>query len=147
MALKTTKLTFRVLLPPFLASKLTSASSPSISPKLSKPSKPLFQKNRKEQLRAFAPKQRNPQLTDEGFEWILSGINTRFLRSLPIEHSHLGPRSLFQAQTHDHCQYEVRYNEDWEENGSASMQSLSLGETLRSTTSSIGLPASSTAMA
>lgn len=80
-----------------------------------------FPKDSKEQLRALA-KQRNPHLSDEEFERVISGINTRFLRSQPIDRLILALDLYFQAQTHDHCQYEVRYNEDWEETGSASMQ-------------------------
>ncbi len=75
----------------------------------------------KEQLRALV-KQRNPQLTDEEFDKLLSGINTRFLRSLPMDRLIIAFDMLFRAQTHDNCQYEVRYQEDWEETGSASMQ-------------------------
>ena len=67
-------------------------------------------------------KQRNPQLTDKGFEELISGISPRFLRSLPIERLILATDMFFRAQTRENCQYEVRYNQEWEAEGSASMQ-------------------------
>lgn len=75
----------------------------------------------KEELRALA-KMRNPQLSDEEFNKLISEINTRFLRSLPIDRLILALDLFFRAQTRDNCQYEVRYNESWEENHLASMQ-------------------------
>lgn len=75
----------------------------------------------KEKLRALA-KKRNPYLPDEEFDKLISDINTRFLRSLPIERLILALDMFFRAKTRDNCQYEVRYNETWEENGQASMQ-------------------------
>lgn len=80
-----------------------------------------FPKESKEELRALA-KKRNPQLTDEEFDSLMIGINTRFLRSLSIERLILALDMFFRAKTRDNCQYEVRYNETWEENGLASMQ-------------------------
>ena len=75
----------------------------------------------KEQLRALV-KERNPELTDEEFDKLMAGINTRFLRSQPIERLVLALDLFFRAKHRDNCQYEVRYNEDWEQTGSASMQ-------------------------
>lgn len=75
----------------------------------------------KEELRALA-KKRNPQLTDDAFDKLIASINTRFLRSLPVERLILALDMFFRAKTRDNCQYEVRYNETWEENGQASMQ-------------------------
>lgn len=80
-----------------------------------------FPEDSKEQLRAYV-KKRNPQLTDEGFDKLISQINTRFLHSLPIDRLVMAIDMFFRAQTRDNCQYEVRYNENWEENGQASMQ-------------------------
>lgn len=85
-----------------------------------KPEAP-FPKKIKEQLRALA-KERIPQLSNEEFDKLTSGINTRFLKSLPLEGLFLAIEMFFRAQTRDNCQYEVRYNEMWEENGLASMQ-------------------------
>jgi len=80
-----------------------------------------FPEESKEQLKTLA-KKRNPQLTDEDFEKFVSSINTRFFRSLPIDRLLLALDMYFRAQTRDNCQYEVRYNPDWEINGAASMQ-------------------------
>lgn len=75
----------------------------------------------KEELRALV-KERNPQVTDEEFERLLTGINNRFLQAMPVDRLILALDMFFRAQTRDNCQYEVRYNEDWQEKGSASMQ-------------------------
>lgn len=75
----------------------------------------------KEELRALV-KQRNPQVTDEEFDTLINDINIRFLRSLPIDRLILVLDMFFRAKTRDNCQYEVRYNEDWEEKETASMQ-------------------------
>lgn len=80
-----------------------------------------FSEDNKKELRSLI-KQKNPKLTDEEFEKLLSGINTRFLRSVPMDLLILAFDMFFRAQTRDSCQYEVRYNEEWEEKGSPSMQ-------------------------
>lgn len=75
----------------------------------------------KEQLKALV-KQRNPSLTDEEFDQIISAMDIRFLRSLSTERLVLALDMFFRAKTRDPCQYEVRYNEDWQEKSSVSMQ-------------------------
>lgn len=75
----------------------------------------------KEELRTLI-KTRNPHLTDAEFDRLISGMNTRFLRSLPMDRLILALDMFFRAKTRDNCQYEVRYNEDWETNHSPSMQ-------------------------
>ena len=80
-----------------------------------------FPEESKEELRALV-KQRNPDVTDEEFEKLISKINKRFLRALPIDRLTLVLDMFFRARTRDNCQYEVCYNEDWEEKGTASMQ-------------------------
>lgn len=75
----------------------------------------------KEELRALL-KQRNPALQDTEFDNLIASINTRFLRSMPIDRLILVMDMFFRAKTRDNCQYEVRYNEDWEQTSSASMQ-------------------------
>lgn len=67
-------------------------------------------------------KERNPGLTTEQFETLIGSIDSRFLHSLPIDVLILALDMIFRAQTRDNCQYEVRYNEDWEEKKSDSMQ-------------------------
>lgn len=79
-----------------------------------------FSKKRKEELRALV-KQRNPQVTDKEFDAIISSINLRFLRALPMDRLILALDMFFRARKRDNCQYEVRYNENWKEAGTASM--------------------------
>jgi len=74
-----------------------------------------------EELRALV-KQRNPNVMKEEFEKIIRSINLRFLRSLSLDRLILALDMFFRARTRDSCQYEVRYNEDWQEKGAASMQ-------------------------
>lgn len=80
-----------------------------------------FPEEAKEELRTHV-KKKNPQLTDKGFDTLISQINTRFLHSLSIDRLVMAINMFFRAQTRDNCQYEVRYNEDWEENHQPSMQ-------------------------
>ena len=75
----------------------------------------------KASLRRLA-KERNPSLTDAEFDRLLEGMNTRFLHSLPLERLVLALDMIFRAQSRDNCQYEVRYNEDWEAKKTDSMQ-------------------------
>jgi glutamate dehydrogenase len=71
----------------------------------------------KEKLR-----ERNPEATDEAFDQLMAGINTRFLRALSLDRLVLALDMYLRAKTRDHCQYEVRYNDDWRETGIPSMQ-------------------------
>lgn len=73
-----------------------------------------------EQLKALI-KIRNPAVTDKEFEKIIHSIDNRFLRALPLERLVLALDMFFRAKTRDSCQYEVRYNENWEDSGKASM--------------------------
>jgi len=75
----------------------------------------------KEKLRAFC-KERNPELSDNEFDSLFSHINSRFLRSLSFNRLMLSLDMFFRAKTRDNCQYEVRYNDDWEKTGAPSMQ-------------------------
>ncbi len=56
---------------------------------------------------------RNPEMSREEFEKLLSGLTPRFLRSMTRERLSLALDLFFRAQTRDLCQYEVRYNQDW----------------------------------
>lgn len=60
-------------------------------------------------------KARNPEITEEDFHKLLLGMSPRFLRALTKERLILALDMYFRAQTRDHCQYEVRYNEDWQD--------------------------------
>ncbi len=62
------------------------------------------------------------KLTDSDFDKIISSVSSRFLKELPVDRLVLAFNMFFRAQTRDNCQYEVRYNEKWEETGAASMQ-------------------------
>lgn len=80
-----------------------------------------FSVESKNELRKLV-KERNPELSDIEFDRLISGMNTRFLRSLSLERLILALDMFFRAQTRDNCQYEVRYNEDWQETQAPSMQ-------------------------
>lgn len=75
----------------------------------------------KQRLKAML-KEQNPTYSEEEFEKLISGINSRFLKSMPLERLILALNMFFRAKTRDSCQYEVRYDENWEEHGTASMQ-------------------------
>lgn len=64
----------------------------------------------------------NPEITDEQFEIALHGICEPFFISLPIDSLATAIAMFCRAMTRDHCQYEVKYNEDWEAKGLPSMQ-------------------------
>lgn len=59
-------------------------------------------------------KKRNPDITEPEFKKLLENMNSRFLRSLTKERLLLAFDVLFRAKLRDPCQYEIRYNEDWE---------------------------------
>lgn len=80
-----------------------------------------FALERKLELKALV-QERNPDLTDEAFEELISGINNIFLRSMPANRMALALDMYFRATTRDNCQYEVRYNQDWETTDLPSMQ-------------------------
>jgi len=68
-------------------------------------------------------KKRNPQVFEKEFQTLLSEMNARFLRSLTKERLIIAFDMLFRAKLRDPCQYEVRYNEDWEKKkGTPSLQ-------------------------
>jgi glutamate dehydrogenase len=80
-----------------------------------------FPAESKKELKTLV-KQRYPEISDEGFDKLISQINTRFLRSLPIDRLIIAIDMFLRAKTRDNCQYEVRYNQLWEENHQPSMQ-------------------------
>ncbi|MFA6915540.1 MAG: NAD-glutamate dehydrogenase domain-containing protein [Parachlamydiales bacterium] len=75
----------------------------------------------KEHLRSLV-NVRNSSITDGEFEQIFNSFSLRFLRSLSTERLVLAIDMFHRATTRDSCQYEVRYNEDWQEKSSVSMQ-------------------------
>lgn len=82
-----------------------------------------YPKEEKENLRDLV-KQRNPKVSDEEFDRLIAGMNTRLLHALPTDRLILALDMFFRAKTRDNCQYEVRYNEDWAEKDLPSMQIL-----------------------
>ncbi|GAB4192053.1 MAG: NAD-glutamate dehydrogenase [Simkaniaceae bacterium] len=60
-------------------------------------------------------KRRNPELTKAEFEELIGGMNARFIRSLTTNRLILALDMFLRARTRDHCQYEVRYNKNWQE--------------------------------
>ncbi len=77
--------------------------------------------DRKEELLQLV-KARNPKITDDEFKPLLEGFTTRFLRSMTTDRLTLALDMFFRAKTRDHCQYQVKYHEDWKEKESPSMQ-------------------------
>jgi glutamate dehydrogenase len=82
--------------------------------------KPYPEKD-KEELRDLYRK-RNPEMTDAEFDALISEMNTIFLRSVPPESLILSLDMYVRAKTRDNCQYEVRYNQEWAQHNTASMQ-------------------------
>lgn len=78
-------------------------------------------KERKEELSALV-KARNTQVTDKEFEKLIQGMNTNILKSMTTERLSLALDMFFRAKTRDQCQYEVRYNEDWQQTDAPSLQ-------------------------
>jgi glutamate dehydrogenase len=64
---------------------------------------------------------RNPSLTQDEGRGLIRRMDVRFLRKLSKEKQITALELFHLAQTRDHCQYEARYEEDWEANESASM--------------------------
>ncbi len=82
---------------------------------------PTLPEEQLEELRVLV-KQRNPEVSDNEFERLMGSMNSRFVRALPTDRLCLALDMFFRAKTRDNCQYEVRYNEDWQEKDIASMQ-------------------------
>lgn len=60
-------------------------------------------------------KERNPELEDNDIDTLIASINNRFLSSLPLDSLVLALEMFFRAKTRDNCQYQVVYNQDWQE--------------------------------
>ncbi|CDR34724.1 NAD-glutamate dehydrogenase domain-containing protein [Criblamydia sequanensis] len=80
-----------------------------------------FPKEEKEKLKAYC-QEKNPNLTQDEFSDLFNAVSPRFIRSLSTERLALALDLFLRAKTRDNCQYEVRYNEDWEKTGDPSMQ-------------------------
>ncbi len=79
-----------------------------------------FSEKEKLNLKGLVQEQ-NGEVSDNEFDTLIKQVNSRFLATVPVERVALAINMLFRAQTRDHCQYEVRYNEDWEKNNTPSM--------------------------
>ncbi len=66
-------------------------------------------------------KKENRGLSEEKVDLLLSKMSTRFLLTLPLDRLSLALHLLFRAQTRDSCQYEVRYEKNWQEKGLPSL--------------------------
>jgi len=64
---------------------------------------------------------RSPDISDTDFQRLIEGMSARFLRAVPVDRLVLALEMYFRTLTRDSCQYEVRYNENWEEQNTASM--------------------------
>lgn len=64
-----------------------------------------------------ALKKHEPTLTKESYDHLMGGINSRFVRSMTKERLTIALEMYIRAQTRDQCQYEVRFNKNWAEEG------------------------------
>lgn len=58
--------------------------------------------------------EKNPSLSREEFHDLVCGMNSRFLKSLTKERLIMALSMYFRAKTRDYCQYDVKYNDNWE---------------------------------
>lgn len=73
-----------------------------------------------DELKSFL-KARNPHWSEEKIDSLIDQMDPRFLRKIPTERRVLALEMFERAQTRDFCQYEVQYEENWEEKGTPSM--------------------------
>jgi glutamate dehydrogenase len=66
--------------------------------------------------------EKNPDVTKEAFCELTKQLNSRFLRALSSSRLITALDMFFRAQSRDNCQYEVRYNEEWQKTNSPSLQ-------------------------
>ncbi len=64
---------------------------------------------------------RDPERTKENCLDIVEKVTASFLRKIPIERQVIALEMFERAQLRDHCQYEVQYEENWEEHRQPSM--------------------------
>ncbi len=60
-------------------------------------------------------KERNPNVQETDCNELIQQLNPRFLRSLTSERLIIALDMFFRAKTRDNCQYQEKYNEDWQE--------------------------------
>lgn len=74
----------------------------------------IIPENKREEIFNYV-QQANPDIEREEFTHLLKSMNARFLMALSEERLILALNLFFRARSRDHLQYEVRYNENWEE--------------------------------
>lgn len=74
----------------------------------------------REELKSFL-KARNLSWSEEKCYSLVDEMDPRFLRKMPLEREVMALEMFERAQSRDHCQYDVQYEEDWEEKGVPSM--------------------------
>lgn len=79
-----------------------------------------FSEKEKMKLKGIV-QERNPQVVDSEFDKLVKQVNSRFLATVPLDRVALAIDMFFRAQKIDHCQYQVRYNEDWKKTNQSSM--------------------------
>jgi glutamate dehydrogenase len=77
------------------------------------PKETPYPQEQKQQLRELVAKWK-PEISDAEFDNAFGHLTTPFLRSLPLERLAIAIGMYCRATTRDQCQYEVKYNEDWE---------------------------------
>lgn len=58
---------------------------------------------------------RNPEVTETELQKLLTQMGPTFVRSMTKERLIVALDMFFRAKSRDNCQYEVKYNEDWQE--------------------------------
>lgn len=64
----------------------------------------------------------DPEIDRKVFDTLIADMNCSFIRSLTKEALKLALAMFHRAKTRDNCQYEVRYNKNWKNEKTASMQ-------------------------
>lgn len=60
-------------------------------------------------------KARNPQVTENDVRKLIAHLSPMFVKAMTKERLIMGLDMFFRAKSRDNCQYEVRYNEDWQD--------------------------------
>lgn len=79
-----------------------------------------FSEKEKMKLKGIV-QERNSEVSDNEFDKLIKQVNSRFLATVPLDRVALAIDMFFRAQKMDHCQYQVRYNEDWKKTNQSSM--------------------------
>ncbi|MBA3957395.1 MAG: NAD-glutamate dehydrogenase [Parachlamydiaceae bacterium] len=80
-----------------------------------------YSEHDKKALKGYIQKN-HPDIDEHDFDNALVGMSPEFLKSQSFESLVIAIRMFIRATTRDHCQYEVHYNEEWENKNQASMK-------------------------